>query len=271
MGKQLFNLHTHTARCGHGDGADIQYIQSAIDAGFKVLGFSEHLPFEEIRISGARMFIEQKAEYLSTMKKLKQEYKDQIDIKIGFEVEYFDDHLAYLKEVRKECDYMILGQHLKYIQPNNVYYDYNCYCSNDNLYTYIEQIESALQHNLITYIAHPDYFMQGRRVFSKECEEIAHRIGKASIHYDIPLEVNLNGFHYGKKTYEFSDRPGIFEERYPYPFKEFWQIISTYGCKIVYGYDAHSPIALLEKNRELLANKILKGIPLNFIDTIEIK
>ena len=30
--------------------------------------------------------------------------------------------------------------------------------------------------------------MQGRRVFSKGCKEVAHRIAKASLEYDIPLE-----------------------------------------------------------------------------------
>ncbi|WP_455682683.1 PHP domain-containing protein, partial [Thomasclavelia sp.] len=83
MGKQLFNLHTHTQRCGHADGTDIQYVKSAIDAGFKQLGFSEHIPFEEIRLKGARMFIEQKEEYYSSLKLLQKQFKDQIDIKIG--------------------------------------------------------------------------------------------------------------------------------------------------------------------------------------------
>ena len=144
------------------------------------------------------MFIEQKEEYYSSLKLLQKQFKDQIDIKIGFEIEYLEDHLDYLQEVRKECDYMILGQHFKYIDGHNVY-DYDCYCSDEDVLTYVEQIETALQHDLVTYIAHPDYFMQGRRLFSKECEEAAHRIAKASLKYDIPLEVNLNGFRYGKK------------------------------------------------------------------------
>ena len=271
MGKQLFNLHTHTQRCGHADGTDIQYIHSAIDAGLKILGFSEHIPFEEIRISGARMFIEQKDEYIASIKKLKKQFEHEIDIKVGFEIEYLEDHLDYLKEVRKECDYMILGQHLQYISDSKGIYDYDCYCSNEDVLTYVEQIETALQHNLVTYIAHPDYFMQGRRVFSKECEEAAHRIAKASLKYDIPLVVNLNGFRYGKKTYEIYNRPGIYEERYTYPFREFWEIISSYGCKVLYGYDAHSPIAFLEKNRYITANEILKDIPLNFIENIKLK
>ena len=25
MGRQRFNIHTHTARCGHADGTDVQY------------------------------------------------------------------------------------------------------------------------------------------------------------------------------------------------------------------------------------------------------
>ncbi|MFR5079314.1 MAG: hypothetical protein ACLTDX_15360 [[Clostridium] innocuum] len=60
--------------------------------------------------------------------------------------------------------------------------------------------------------------------------EAAHRIARASILHDIPLEINLNGFHYGKKTYRFSSKPGLQAERYPYPFREFWDIVSSYGC-----------------------------------------
>lgn len=266
MEKQKFNLHTHTARCGHAEGLDIQYVHSAIDAGFKVLGFSDHIPFKEVKVLGARMFYEQKDEYLTSIRKLKDQFSSLIDIKVGYEVEYIEDKFDYLMDMKKECDYMILGQHLKYL-----IYEYDCYCSDEDVLMYVSQIEAALSKNFITYVAHPDYFMMGRRVFSNVCKEAAHRIARASIAYDTPLEINLNGFHYGKKTYEFVDKPGVYEERYVYPFREFWEIIATYNCKVIYGYDAHSPIALLEKNRELLANEILKGIPLNFIDTITFK
>lgn len=64
MEHQTFNLHTHTARCGHGEGLDLQYINSAIDAGFHLLGFSEHIPYVEMRLPNCRMFYEQKAQEL---------------------------------------------------------------------------------------------------------------------------------------------------------------------------------------------------------------
>ncbi len=44
-----FNLHTHTARCRHAVGTDEAYVQAAIKAGFKVLGFSDHCPFACLR------------------------------------------------------------------------------------------------------------------------------------------------------------------------------------------------------------------------------
>lgn len=263
---QKFNLHTHTMRCGHAEGLDCQYVQSAIDAGLSMLGFSDHVPFKDIKRPGDRMSIEQNEEYITSIKSLQKEFIDKIDIKIGYEIEYLEDQIEHLKNIKKECDYMILGQHLKYID-----YEYDCYCSEEDVLEYTRQVEDAMKSGLITYVAHPDYYMLGRRTFSKVCKEAAHRIAKASITYDIPLEINLNGFKYGKKNYQFYHNATIYEKRYPYPFREFWQIISEYQCKVLYGYDAHSPIALLEKDREYEAEEILKDIPLNFIKTITLK
>lgn len=265
MHKQNFNFHTHTMRCGHAEGLDIQYVQSAIDAGFTQLGFSDHIPYINVQTPESRMSYEQKDEYIASIRKLQQQFKDQIDIKLGYEVEYIDHNDEFLMEMKKDVDYMILGQHLKYID-----YEYDCYCSDEDVLIYTQQIEDALEKNFITYVAHPDYFMLGRRQFSPVCEEAAHRIAQASLRYDTPLEINLNGFHYGKKTYYF-EKSHLYDERYPYPFREFWEIISSYGCKIIYGYDAHSPIAFLEADRLIKAQDILKDIPLHFIDTIQFK
>ena len=263
MIRQTFNLHTHTARCGHATGLDQQYIDSAIKAGFKLLGFSEHIPYPEMRLPNCRMFYEHKEEYLQTMKQLKKTYRGQIDIIYGYEVEYTQDHVSYLMEMKKDCDYMILGQHCKYFG-----YEYDCYCSDEDVIAYTTQIEQALEKGFITYIAHPDYFMMGRRTFSSVCEEAAHRIARASILHDIPLEINLNGISYGKKNYCIGTKT---EDRYPYPFREFWEIISTYGCKILYGYDAHSPIIFHEQNRLIETDIILRDLLLNFVDHIQIK
>ena len=39
------NYHTHTARCMHAEGADRDYVESALAGGFTTLGFSDHTPW----------------------------------------------------------------------------------------------------------------------------------------------------------------------------------------------------------------------------------
>lgn len=143
MKHQTFNLHTHTARCGHAQGLDSQYVECAITAGFKLLGFSDHIPFKEIIDPQSRMCFEQKDEYRSSILALKEQYKGSIDIALGYEVEYMEDQLPYLLAMKEECDYMILGQHLKYF-----IYEYDSGCSDEDVEIYVRQIEQALEKKL---------------------------------------------------------------------------------------------------------------------------
>ena len=39
------NYHTHTARCMHAVGTDEEFILAAIEAGYTVIGFSDHSPW----------------------------------------------------------------------------------------------------------------------------------------------------------------------------------------------------------------------------------
>ena len=67
------NFHTHTKRCQHAGGEDIEYIQEAINAGFSTLGFSDHAPYPDNRF-GLRMKYSELDEYIETMKKLKEQF-----------------------------------------------------------------------------------------------------------------------------------------------------------------------------------------------------
>lgn len=260
MSKQTFNYHTHTYRCGHAHGMDEQYVKAAIMAGFKELAFTDHMPYPDCEVPGERMRNDEVDTYFASINELKEAYKDKITIYTGFEIEWYDNHAEYLNDMRKRCDIMILGQHCKY--SNGYGYDY--LCDDEDVLTYTKQIEHAFASGIVTYLAHPDYFMLGRRTFNEVCVEAAHRIASASIEYDIPLEVNLKGLRRGGFLYEDG-------EHCAYPYPPFWNIISQYGCKCVYGYDAHQPWDLLEVKREELAQQLLEGINLNFVDQVSIR
>ena len=89
------NYHTHTYRCRHAVGTDRDYVEAAIKAGIKTLGFSDHAPQVFPADSGyrsdCRIQPEELAEYVASISALKEEYRDRIQILIGLEMEYLPD------------------------------------------------------------------------------------------------------------------------------------------------------------------------------------
>lgn len=81
------NYHSHSEFCD-GTGKLEDYVKSAINKDFDVLGFSGHapLPFE----SEWTMPKNDLLTYLNEAKRLKENYKDDIDLKIGLEVDYIE-------------------------------------------------------------------------------------------------------------------------------------------------------------------------------------
>ena len=53
------NYHTHTTRCQHAFGEDREYVEEAIRAGLRILGFSDHCPwiYKSDYVSNIRMVI----------------------------------------------------------------------------------------------------------------------------------------------------------------------------------------------------------------------
>lgn len=254
--RQTFNYHTHTKRCGHAIGEDEEYIQAAISAGFKVIGMSDHRPYRNFPFPEDRMNIEMYNDYISSMRYLREKYKDQIDIKIGFETEYYIEQDQEIREMLNDVDYMILGQHYTSQESDN---DYFFNMSEEYVIKYAEQVCGAMDTGLFLYVAHPDYVMFGQTEFSPACQTAAEMIARKAVERNIPLEVNINGVTKGRHYY----KEGML---YPYPFRKFWEVMSKYPIKCVYGFDSHDPELLKETFMYEEVDKILDGINLNFVD-----
>ena len=87
----MFNLHTHTYRCHHASGKDEEYVIKAIQNGYSTIGFSDHAPylFPNGYVSSFRMHPSEAEGYAKSINSLKEKYKGKIDIKLGFELEYY--------------------------------------------------------------------------------------------------------------------------------------------------------------------------------------
>lgn len=247
---QKFNYHTHTYRCGHAIGSAEEYIISAIEAGFEIIGISEHMAYLGWDDPNERLAYDEVDEYLAILNELKEKYKDKIQVRIGFECEYFDDMKDYLLEMKQKCDYLICGQHA-YDRKEHYYHDKE-YASETYVHEMCRQICAGMEVGLFKYIAHLDYFMLGSEVLTSAMKEDIRAVARCAKKYGAVLEINLKGIKYG-----MIDTPlGI---SYRYPNDEVFKIIGEEGCKVVFGYDAHYPNALLERDLEKqIQEKFLK-------------
>jgi len=85
------DLHNHTTRCNHAEGTVDEYIQRAIELGIDIYGFSEHAPmdFDE----NYRLKFDEMDAYVSDILGAKKRYKNDIDILLGYEVDWLQGHM----------------------------------------------------------------------------------------------------------------------------------------------------------------------------------
>lgn len=220
-----YNYHTHTVRCRHASGTEREYIENAIAAGMKELGFSDHVPypFSDGYYSNFRMYVEQTEDYAAALSELREAYRGKIHIKIGYEAEYYPLFFEnMLKLITKyECDYLILGQH--FIE-NEITRKYSGITTQDEAYLrqYVDQTCEGMKTGVFTYFAHPDLvnYTGDDGIYEREYSRL---IGCA-IDCNVPLEINLLGVR----------------DHRNYPHDKFFALCGRMGAPVCIGSDAHT-------------------------------
>ncbi len=247
----------------HAYGSDEAYVLAAIDAGIEVLGFSDHSPwrYDSNFVAHMRMHESEFDVYYQSIKKLQQKYKDQIDIKIGLECEYFKRYMPWLENLcrKYELDYIILGNH--YFQSDELRIYFGSACDDDYyLEKYVDEAIEGLETGLYTYLAHPDLFMRGRSRFDEFAKQQSIRLLQACKRLNIPIEYNLEGARV-MDEYQVDG----------YPFPQFWDLVKDIDNDVIIGYDAHNPYSLSETKYYDQALKVLKKRKIHVIDELELK
>ncbi len=265
---QKFNYHSHTYRCGHADldMKDEEYIQEYIKMGFEKVAITDHCPEKnEIdKRDNMRMKYIEKEEYLNSIKTLKEKYADKIQIETGFEVEYLPGEEENLKELKNETDKIMLGQHFIYDDNKQLRIFGTHNFTDEELIRYAEYIETAVKLNIPDIIVHPDIYMHKRENFGEIESKVANMICKVAEKYNIPLEINLakvfNKTYYENKKLNNDSIEKQKEKlsKVDYPRKEFWEIVTQYDIKVLYGIDVHHRGQItLYKELIQLANEII--------------
>ena len=252
------NYHSHTFRCHHAEGTEREYVEHAIDAGIKILGFSDHAPLLFSRYpghkSGIRMQMSELDDYCRVINSLKDEYKSQIEIHLGLELEYtfhdFKEQIAIYRNAGIE--YVILGQHFLGDEPEGIY-NGRPTRSSEQLHRYVNQCIEGMSTGVYTYIAHPDIinYSGDDDLYASEMD----RLCKAALEYDIPLEINLLGLYYVKQ----------------YPCERFFRLAAQNGNKTIFGVDAHMPEFYDNKDVLKSGRRFAESLGLHVIDTVPLK
>ena len=251
------NYHTHTPRCNHAEGAERDYIERALEAKFRELGFSDHSPYlfdVPGYYSRFRMKPEQLEDYANTLLALREEYRNRIRLFIGLEMEYyprlFSRTLDFLRQY--PLDYLILGQHAIYNETEGIF---SPRPTDDEklLDQYRGQTMEALETGLFSYFAHPDLFCftGDPKAYERHVRTICRRARELGI----PLEFNLLGFQ---------------EEKH-YPDPRFWRVAGEEGCSVVLGSDAHEPAAVWNPALIARAEALLSGFGITPVETVSLR
>ena len=214
---QTFTLHTHNNELNYDGKADAKtMISTAEEKGFKTIGVSNHLlvnealnfdpQVEPMYFNDFDKVTDVSLRHIEILENLKSKHK--IDIKIGFECDFFtssDWRKKFEKMIQKlPVDYLIGSNH--FLKNKDESYLCNIYHmkQKQTLPTPEEMHEYTTQHfkNIIeciksgyfTFIAHIDYCTIFNYGTDKRYNDLKYEIVETLIKTKTPLELNTSGY-----------------------------------------------------------------------------
>lgn len=243
------NYHTHVKLCGHAIGMVEDYVKVAVEEGYTSLGMSDHGPVSRDHMSPfdySRNWLDRQMDlnimenvYLADLRRVRELYKDKINLHFGLEIEYIAKYHDYYKELRSKFDYFNLAMH--FFHKGDIVINGFGDMNYDNVLDYANSAKVAMETGLYEILVHPDVWMHeyasknGRNEWDDRCTEATKIIIESAIKNNVYLEINCGGLY---KVTAAKEVPG----EYGYPRRQFWEIASTYKeLNVVIGADAHDP------------------------------
>ena len=223
--------HVHTYRCQHAsDDREINYVKKAIELGAMEVVFTDHCPFPGDPF-GLRMQMRELSDYVETLKKLRQEYKNDIQIKIGLEAEYIPTYADYYRYLLEEAgvEALLLGQHFSLL--NNGEYSFTMHEKSMEARVLADGMIQGMESGFFNIVAHPDQIFRRYKTWNNEATEITIEILDCARRTGVVLERNIKNMLLYPK-----------EKRY---WPEFWNLCPK-DAKTICGLDAHSVESMVQ-------------------------
>jgi len=109
----IADYHIHTPLCQHAAGPVEAYVERGIELGLREIGFSDHNPLPHGFAANVRMKESELEYYVNRVTELRFDYRDQIDVLLGLEVDFVEGLESYLEKqiAAYPWDYIIGSVH----------------------------------------------------------------------------------------------------------------------------------------------------------------
>ncbi len=220
------DIHNHTTRCNHAEGTVDEYIQKAIELGIDIYGFSEHAPMdfdEKYRLP----FCDMDA-YVSDILTAKERYKNDINILLGYEVDYLPGHMDE-RVLNADVDYLIGSVHFidKWSFDNPEFIAGWKNKDIDEIWkAYFEATEAMAMSGKFDIVGHLDLIKVFKFMPKQDTRILAKNALQAIKRSNMVLEVNTAGLR--KPVGELYPSRALLEEAY------------TLDIPITFSSDAHA-------------------------------
>ncbi|MDE5996691.1 MAG: histidinol-phosphatase [Muribaculaceae bacterium] len=240
----MINYHSHTEFCD-GRASMAEIADSAYEAGFKVWGTSPHSPI--CCPSGANMKVEDVDSYIQESTRLKEKYKDLMQVMTGMEIDYvseaFGPHIEYFRSL--PLDYRIGSVHFvrtREGKPVDV---------DGPAERFLKYLETEYDGDL-RYVAETYFAMELEMLEAGGFDIIGHldKIGDNGSHAMADLEDQAWYAESGENVIAKSVEKGVIIEintkkfdsgnRF-FPAERWWPLLKKYNAKLILSTDAHYP------------------------------
>ncbi|MBQ0045513.1 MAG: PHP domain-containing protein [Mycoplasma sp.] len=264
MLKNIFHIHTYI--CKHSTNKIEEIVAYALKHGYKKLYFTEHpyitvdCPYQQRRAD--------KKDVINLSKQidmLNKKYKNKLKIYFGYEVEYNKANRWYIHKLAKDpyCKFLIFGNHFygdlfKIQMPLPLVV--NVTKNAKQLKEFDENNIAAFKSGLMSWVAHPDIYLNSYQKWDATAKAVANNIIKYATKYKLPLGFNVNFKSYENKS------------KWHYPCKYFWQLVAKTNIPVIIEADSHDMHTLkvdwLAKAKKLA---ISYGLKKNLTENIKLK
>lgn len=244
MEKIVYDSHNHTPLSNHCVGWPKDFVKEGIRKNLKGICFTDHAPLAKESWENPiwSMSPRNLNNYISLIEEVREEFKKEIDVTIGLEIDYFPIYDEHVKQISGCYDFDYLLGSIHPINPDIFEKTYVDLTPIEAYKLYYVHMKKAAKSGNFDCLAHPDLI---RRCyddefwdFSKFKDDVCEFLDIVKEN-DIALEYNTSGLVFSKRMY---------------PCNEMLELIREREIPMVLGSDSHDPDRVGDRFKEALTN-----------------